>query len=107
MLSPPCTGAYLSIIAPKNPAIPAATNDANTKQSTVLRTSVLFLRFRPYLINTNAAIVIEIGTSQATCSFHSMPIECHPIVVGFDISNFCGKPVRSAVPAGGVARYHG
>src|ERR1039457_1858241 len=107
MLSPPCTDAYLSSIAPKNPAMPAATNDANTKHRTVLRTSVLLLRLRPYLINTNAAIVIVIGTSQATCSFHSIPMECHAIVEGLAISSFCGKPVRFVVPGGGVARYHG
>src|SRR5665213_2735430 len=107
MTLPPCVGAYLLIIAPENPAIPALRNETTVNSSTADRSWGWFFKSRPYFAKTNATIVIEIGVTHATCSFHSMPSECQPMVAGLDFKSSCGNPERSAVPAGATARYHG
>src|ERR1019366_4133433 len=100
-VAPPSTGAFLLSIAPKNPAIAAEQNETSTKPSTALRSGGGGGEPRsPYLKNTAAAIVIEIGASHATCSFHSMPIVCHWAMAGLDRSERCGYPASSDMFAG-------
>ncbi len=36
-------------------------------------------------------MVIEMGATQATCSFQSIPSECQPMVVGLDIRSRWGN----------------
>src|SRR6266545_1524739 len=54
-----------------------------------------------------ATTVAAIGAKKATCSFHSMPNSCHPAIFSSASRKDLGKAVRSVVPSGGLARYHG
>ena len=79
----------------------------HTKLMTAVRSSGCTFRLRPWRAKTAAAMVMEMGTSHATCSFHSIPMEGHAMVDGLDTSRRCGNAARLAVPAGGTARYQG
>src|SRR4051812_47381719 len=104
---PPRTGAYLLRKAPNAPATPVATKAATANPRTAPRMRRGLVMARPYFIVTHATIVIAMGPSHDTCSFHSMPTLCHSDVLPLDSSSRRGYSARSVAPAGGTARYHG
>src|SRR6516162_6064696 len=77
MVEPPRTGAYLFKSAPNAPAIPVAMNAAAVKVSTASRICCNLTTARWYFMVKYATIVMAIGATHATCSFHSIPILCH------------------------------
>src|ERR1700722_7671314 len=87
--------------------MPAAMNETRVKESNATRSGRWFLRSLPYRMKPKATMVMEIGANQATCSFHSIPRECQPVVAGLDMSKRWGNIERSTGAGGGAARYHG
>jgi len=104
---PPWTGAYLLIIAPKKPAIPAATNEARVKQKHRSAKLPMILEVAAILDEDEHDHGDRDRSKPGDVLFPLLPSECQPIVVGLDISKRCGNIERSAVPGGGAARYHG
>ncbi len=106
MVVPPLTGAWLVDLGAEE-AGDAGSQKRNPNEgedgSAELR---LIAEIAAVPAEDEAAMVMAMGTSQATCSFHSMPMECQAMVEGLDMSRrwgnageVCGSRRRSgAIP---------